>query len=125
MKIFSRQMHTRHWSHNILLGIANQTHLLPPANEVCEGYIFTGVCLSTGGVSAPLHAGIHSLPCPPGPNTPLRSRYSPEQTPTSEQTPLRAVHAGRYGQQEGGTHPTGMYSCVFRYFINKYISFTM
>ena len=22
---------------------------LPPANEVCEGYIFTGVCLSTGG----------------------------------------------------------------------------
>ena len=26
-------------------------HLLPPANEVCEGYVFTGVCLSTGGVS--------------------------------------------------------------------------
>ena len=23
--------------------------LLPPANEVCEGYVFTGVCLSTGG----------------------------------------------------------------------------
>ena len=23
---------------------------LPPANEVCEGYVFTGVCLSTGGV---------------------------------------------------------------------------
>ena len=22
---------------------------LPPANEVCEGYFFTGVCLSTGG----------------------------------------------------------------------------
>ena len=22
---------------------------LPPANEVCEGYVFTGVCLSTGG----------------------------------------------------------------------------
>ena len=21
---------------------------LPPANEVCEGYVFTGVCLSTG-----------------------------------------------------------------------------
>ena len=21
--------------------------LLPPANEVCEGYVFTGVCLST------------------------------------------------------------------------------
>ena len=25
--------------------------LLPPANEVCEGYVFTGVCLSTGGRS--------------------------------------------------------------------------
>ena len=24
--------------------------LLPPANEVCEGHVFTGVCLSTGGV---------------------------------------------------------------------------
>ena len=23
--------------------------LLPPAKEVCEGYVFTGVCLSTGG----------------------------------------------------------------------------
>ena len=23
--------------------------LLPPANVVCEGYVFTGVCLSTGG----------------------------------------------------------------------------
>ena len=23
--------------------------LLPSANEVCEGYVFTGVCLSTGG----------------------------------------------------------------------------
>ena len=22
--------------------------MLPPANEVCEGYVFTGVCLSTG-----------------------------------------------------------------------------
>ena len=24
-------------------------YLLPPANVVCEGYVFTGVCLSTGG----------------------------------------------------------------------------
>ena len=24
--------------------------LLPPVNEVCEGYVFTGVCLSTGGM---------------------------------------------------------------------------
>ena len=23
-----------------------------------------------------------------------------------------AVHAGRYGQQAGGTHPTGMHTCL-------------
>ena len=27
--------------------------LLPPANVVCEGYVFTGVCLSTGGGTIP------------------------------------------------------------------------
>ena len=30
---------------------------LPPANEVCEGYVFTGVCLSTGGGRAWLLPG--------------------------------------------------------------------
>ena len=44
------------------------------------------------GVSAPLHAGIH----PPG------------QTPPSAQCMLG------YGQQAGGTHPTGMHSCSER-----------
>ena len=29
-----------------------QLKLLPPANEVCEGYVFTRVCLSTGGTCA-------------------------------------------------------------------------
>ena len=34
---------------------------LPPANEVCKGYVFTGVCLSTGGacVVAPGGGGGH------------------------------------------------------------------
>ena len=27
-----------------------ESMLLPSANEVCEGYVFTCVCLSTGGV---------------------------------------------------------------------------
>ena len=39
-----------------------QIQLLPPANEVCEGYVFTGVCLSTGGVHDGGHAwqgGMH------------------------------------------------------------------
>ena len=31
--------------HTVLLCLS----FFPPANEVCEGYVFTGVCLSTGG----------------------------------------------------------------------------
>ena len=31
--------------------------LLPPANEVCEGYVFTGVCLSTLGGHAWFYLG--------------------------------------------------------------------
>ena len=66
--------------------------LLPPSNEVWEGYVFTGVYLSTGrGVSAPLHAGIHIIQdqrqTPPWDQTP------PEQTPLAD-TP-RAT-SGRY-----------------------------
>ena len=38
---------TNHLSDSSLLDIFNI--LLPPANEVCEGYVFTGICLSTGG----------------------------------------------------------------------------
>ena len=32
-------------------------------------------------------------------------------------TPTGAVHAGRYGQQAGGTHPTGMHSCLEKCFV--------
>ena len=32
-------------------------------------------------------------------------------TPPRQVHPPGAVHAGRYGQQAGGTHPTGMHSC--------------
>ena len=72
----------------------------------------------TGG-SASVHAGIAD---PLGSRHPPRSRppleqTSPgadtpqEQTPL-EQTPPRTVHAGRYGQQAGGTRPTGMHTCL-------------
>ena len=36
------------------------TQLLPPANEVCEGYVFTGVCLSTGGGACMVAPGGHA-----------------------------------------------------------------
>ena len=73
-------------------------------NEVFEGYVLTRVCLSTG-VSAPLHAGIH----PPPWQTPLVSPYPPGRHP------LAQCMLG-YGQQAGGTHPTGMQSCVCIFF---------
>ena len=45
----------------------------------------------------------------PGPDTPRN------QPPTSPS----AVHAGRYGQQAGGTHRTGMQSCCVIYLRRK------
>ena len=41
-----------------------------------------------------------------------RSRPPPGNRHPPEQTPPFAVHAGRYGQQAGGTHPTGVHTCV-------------
>ena len=43
---------------------------------------------------------------PPAPGTP-RTR----QTPLGPGKPPCTVHTGRYGQQAGGMHPTGMQSC--------------
>ena len=73
--------------------------LLPPANEVWGKVIFLhlSVILFTGGVPGQVHL-------PPG-------------TPPARYTP-GSVHAGRYGQQAGGTHPTGMHSYL-AYFLPK------
>ena len=43
----------------------------------------------------------------PEPGIPPRTEVHPPEPGT----PPRAVHVGRYGQQAGGTHPTGMHSC--------------
>ena len=53
--------------------------------------LFTG-----GGESASVHAGI--------PHSPPPAR----QTPLARRPPPCTVHAGRYGQQAGSMHPTGM-----------------
>ena len=68
--------------------VRGRNPLLPPANEVCEGYVFytcLSVILFTGGVSS---QGVWRPPWQGDPHC--------------------AVHAGRYGQQAGGMHPTGM-----------------
>ena len=103
-------------------------------------------CLSVyRGVSAPLHAGIHTPPgrhtpqqAPPGQVHPLGrytplGRHPPRQVhPLSRYIPWAGTSPGQihpptqcmlgytpaaqqcrlgYGQQAGGTHPTGMHSC--------------
>ena len=61
---------------------------LPPATKLVQGYIFTCVCDSVQGGGLPQ--------CMLGYHSPLARR------------PPCTVHAGRYGQQAGGMHPTGM-----------------
>ena len=41
-----RSVHTERWLNLIVIFV----YFLPPANEVCEGYVFTGVRLSRGGL---------------------------------------------------------------------------
>ena len=79
-------------------------HFLPSANEVCEGYVFTGVCLSTVGRDLP-HCMLGYTPPPLG-------RHPPDpqwaDIPWAD-TPMQCMMG--YGQQASSTHPTGMQSC--------------
>ena len=79
-----------------------QTFLLPPANEVCEGYVLSvyrgRVCPIACWDTPPGTRGRH----PPGRHPPARCMLG--------YTPLAQCMLG-YGQQAGGTHPTGMHSC--------------
>ena len=64
-----------------------------------QGNIFAPVCHS-------VHRGSTWVGTPP-------DRYTPQgQVHPLAGTHPGAVHAGRYGQQAGGTHPTGMHSCL-------------
>ena len=60
-------------------------------------------CVHRGGLP---HCMLGYTP-PPRTDTPQDQRQTPR-----EQTPPSAVHAGRYGQQAGSTHPTGMHTCL-------------
>ena len=73
-----------------------------------QGNIFSSVyqefCSQVGGLPQ----------CMLGYHTPLSRHPHPwSRQPPGPGTPLCAVHAGRYGQQAGGMHPTGMQSCLF------------
>ena len=63
-------------------------------------FLHLSVILFTRRVSASVHAGIHP------------AKQNKFQTPPSgADTPSSTVHAGRYGQQAGGTLATGMHTC--------------
>ena len=51
---------------------------------------------------------------PPGRHSPGRNLEDPRKT-----YPPGAVHAGRYEQQAGSTHPTGMHTCLFISVVSK------
>ena len=92
---------------------------LPAGNEVCEGCVFSGVCLSTGRavVSAPLHAEIYTPGTrgrhppgtrhpgdqthPLGPDTPPwdQTLIYWSQTPPQEQTPPLQCMLGDMGNK--------------------------
>ena len=60
---------------------------------------------------------------PLGADTPWSRHYPGADTPQSRHPrgpdiPPCAVHAGRYGQQAGGTHPTGMHTCSQMFSLN-------
>ena len=91
------------------------------------------VILFTGGGSTSVYAGIPSPSSrppppnkadPPGKETPLARQTPPGKVdPPARQTP-HAVHAGRYAQQAGGMHPTGM-QFLFFLMVTVYLKFQL
>ena len=59
---------------------------LPPANEVCKGYVFTGVYLSTGGGCLPLIRGV-SATHPPEQTHPWADTSRQTNTPPGHTSP--------------------------------------
>ena len=108
-----------------------QQGYLPPVNEVCEGYVFTGVCLSTGRCLSHCMLGYTPPPgTPPGRySTPWKDTPIPLPSACWDTPPPSCpVHAGMqpsplaqcmlgYHQQADGTHSTGMHSC-FDFFLS-------
>ena len=87
-----------------------------PANEVCEGYVFTGVCLSTVGVSTSDPGGCLPHTCldrhTPGQTHPIDRHRPPGQTP-SGQTPPRQTNTPLWADILLGRHPPAD-TCVGR-----------
>ena len=82
---------------------------LPPANEVCKGYVFTGVCVSTGGGGGlcPRGISVQGVSLSRGVSVlrvvSVQTAFCPGGVSVKE-TPLVRLRAH-------GTHPTGMHFC--------------
>ena len=95
--------------------------LLPPANEVCEGYVFTPVCQSfcSQGVPGP-GEGVCSRRVP-GPGGCLIGGCL-----IGGSAPGGCLVEAPSGMATavGGTHPTGMHSCFGKFFLKTICKFS-
>ena len=89
------------------VGLSEELKFFTPATKLGQGYVFTRVCDSFDGGGLPRDQ--RQAPPPDQRQTPPGLRHPPGADPPN------AVHAGRYGQQTGGTNPTGMQSCSLKY----------
>ena len=82
--------------------------------QSCEGYVFTHVCLSTGGVSAPRGQSAPGRVCSRGVSTlggGLLTGGVSALGGLVSQHALRQTHPRKTATAADGTHPTGMHSC--------------
>ena len=84
--------------------------LLPPATKLGQGYVFTPVCQS---FCSHVHRGV-CLPLlentPTQADTPWQTPSPLADNPQADTAPPGQCMLG-YGQQVGGTHPTGLHTC--------------
>ena len=107
--------------------------LLPPANKVCEGYVFTGVCLSTGGFALCLWGVLVSVLGVSIWGVSVRGSLYPGGVSVrgslSRGVSVQGVSLWEVSVQgcvsvretpvrlrTGGTHPTVMHSCYLRHY---------
>ena len=88
--------------------------ILPPANEVCEGYVFTGVCLSSGK-GACVVGGLCVRGCTHGRSVRMQGGMHGRESVCGRVCMAGggggAYVAGETATATDSTHPTGMHSC--------------
>ena len=112
---FTRVCHSVHGGGSSPLHAGIHTHPLPPDQRPKPPPRTRGRYTPWGRHPPGSEAGVpprHQRQVPPRADTPARPEAGTPPPPLDQrQVPPGAVHAGRYGQQAGGTHPIGMQSC--------------